>query len=158
MRHQLSNFDLLKELLKSVPEDDSCMEWPRSKVAFGYGSLKLGAHRVQVHRAAYELAVGPIPAGIFALHKCDNPACFRPSHLFLGTKLDNMADCRAKGRDRKRRGEKVNTAKLNEEQVREIRRLRTQGLTQQAIADMFGLAQTAVGKIVLRRNWKHVSD
>lgn len=157
MRYQISNFELLKELLKSVPSDDSCMEWPRSKVAFGYGQIKFKDGCRAVHRVAYELAVGPVGAGFFALHRCDNPACFRPSHLFLGTKLDNSRDCAKKGRERHTRGEACRTAKLNEGQVREILTLSSAGLSQGRIATRFGINQTGVSRIVLRQAWKHVS-
>ncbi len=157
MRYQTSNYALLKELLKSVPEGDACMEWPRGKVAFGYGQIKFKDRCVAIHRVAYELAVGPIPGKLFVLHSCDNPACFRPSHLFLGTKLENSRDCTAKGRQIRCHGEAVNTAKLSEEKVREIRALHAEGWTQRRLVEKFGIGQTTISRIILRQYWKHVN-
>ncbi len=162
MRYQISNYALLKKLLETVPEDpDECMLWPRAKVAFGYGQITVGSYgKVQVHRQvhclAYELSVGPIPEGLCVLHSCDIPACFRPSHLFTGTKLDNRRDCEKKGRARHANGEKVNTAKLTEEKVREVFRLRAEGYSQQAIADHLKVRQTSISRILLRQYWKHL--
>ncbi len=159
MRTKTSNFSLLKELLATIPADDSCMVWPRSRNGHGYGQIKMKSKPNQaLHRVSYELAVGPIPEGLCVLHKCDNRPCFRPSHLFLGTKQDNSDDCIAKGRARKRHGEAVNTAKLTADQVREIRKLRTDGWTQQALGDKFGVLQTSISRICLRQHWKHVSN
>jgi hypothetical protein len=78
----MKNLDLLKHLLLSIPDDDSCMEWHRGRHNRGYGKVWTGK-RESVHRVAYKLAVGPIPDGFEVLHKCDNPPCFRPSHLIL---------------------------------------------------------------------------
>lgn len=97
-------------------------------------------------------------------HACDNPACVRPSHLFLGTVLDNNRDRDAKGRDRfsrgnfwnpehKARGRSVNTCKLDESGVRAVRKLREEGRTLQSIGDGFGVTKQSVRAICLRQNW-----
>lgn len=89
---------------------DGCWIWTGAPDKDGYGFLMVrpGDGKVSVvkaHRMAYEREYGPIPSGLCVLHRCDNPACVRPSHLFLGTQLDNLADMRAKGRavEQKRR-------------------------------------------------------
>lgn len=77
-----------------------CWAWTGRKDAFGYGVVQLGRGepRTGAHRVSWELHVGPIPEGMQVLHHCDNPECTNPSHLFLGTPLDNMLDASAKGR------------------------------------------------------------
>lgn len=76
-----------------------CWEWTGACVTKGYGHITSGRGRqITVHRVAFELTNGPIPAGMFVLHRCDNPPCFNPEHLFLGTNLDNMRDAKSKGR------------------------------------------------------------
>lgn len=87
---------------------------------------------VYIHRLTWEQTYGPIPDGINVLHKCDTPLCYEATHLFLGTHLDNMADCKAKGRLAspeltKHRGEANGRAKLTREQADEIRRTVTPG-------------------------------
>jgi len=79
-------------------DDEGCWEWTASTNKLGYGWF--GAHRKThlAHRVSWELNVGPIPEGSHVLHRCDNPPCIRPGHLFLGTDADNMADMVAKRR------------------------------------------------------------
>jgi len=89
-----------------TPSDPaSCWEWSGSRNADGYGYLRVGSQRdgtrsrVLAHRLAWMLAHGgAIPGGLFVLHRCDNPPCCNPAHLFLGTNADNVADMLAKGR------------------------------------------------------------
>lgn len=88
----------LKERLRSrvVPDPETgCHVWSSTLSTGGYGRVLVSGHRL-----AYELANGPIPEGLLVLHKCDNPACCNPDHLFLGTAGDNMADKSRKGRHR----------------------------------------------------------
>lgn len=76
-----------------------CWPWTASVVKnLGYGQFGMGGTMMRSHRVAWELSNGPIPAGMFVLHKCDNPPCCNPQHLFLGTQTDNMQDALAKGR------------------------------------------------------------
>jgi len=94
------------EFWKRVKKTDGCWLWTGG-TCLGYGKcLKPGTDpklRIQVkaHRVSWELANGPIPAGLCVLHRCDNPPCVSPEHLFLGTLADNRADCVAKGRQAK---------------------------------------------------------
>lgn len=106
------------------------------------------------YRVAWEFAHGAIPDGLFICHKCDNPSCVRPDHLFLGTPLDNMRDKIQKGRDT--RGEAVNTAKLTAEQVIQIRARRAAGASTIELAAAFGISRLHVYKIVNRQSWKAV--
>jgi HNH endonuclease len=96
----------LAERLRSrivVDPETGCHNWTGTVGRAGYGRVQVSAHRL-----AYELAHGPIPDGLLVLHKCDNPVCCNPDHLFLGTSADNMADKVRKGRHRN-----GSTGKLN---------------------------------------------
>lgn len=83
-----------------VRKGESCWEWQASVNSSGYGWFRFGEKRTPTgaHRVAYVLANGPIPDGLQVLHRCDNPPCVNPTHLFLGTNGDNHADKLAKGR------------------------------------------------------------
>lgn len=84
--------------VNKVEDQDSCWEWTASRFGTGYGSFGIGTKVKYAHRVSWELENGPIPNGLWVLHRCDNPRCIRPSHLFLGTAAENNADMRAKGR------------------------------------------------------------
>lgn len=83
-----------------VVRSDNCWEWTGSRNDFGYGLFYLKGDQVRAHRYSYERAFGAVPDGLYVLHKCDNPKCVRPDHLFLGTLVDNSRDMVSKGRMR----------------------------------------------------------
>ncbi|GAC1603195.1 MAG: HNH endonuclease [Acidimicrobiales bacterium] len=133
---------------------DGCWEWVGRRDEKGYG--RVGFHSrpsVGAHRVAWELSAGPISDGLFVLHRCDNPPCCNPSHLFLGTQADNNRDRHAKGRSRNLDpGELHPKAKLTNEQVRQIRAEYERGLvTQQALAERWGVSRGNVSKILNRK-------
>lgn len=104
------------------------------------------------------MANGPIEGGLWVLHRCDNPPCVRPEHLFLGTAKDNTQDMIRKGRAGRAapRGERVASAKLTDAQVIEIRERFAGGELRNALAAEFGLDPGSVGNILAGRTWRHV--
>lgn len=136
---------------------DDCWVWQRARDPKGYGRYGVGKKMCFAHRHAYALTFGPIPEGLCCLHKCDNPPCCNPSHLFLGTQADNMRDMFAKNRHPPVQGERHPRAKLTDANVVEIRRLYATGLyIQQELADKYGVHCSIIGFIVNRKIWKHV--
>jgi hypothetical protein len=83
-----------------------CWHYCGARNQFGYGRMTYRGRLQVAHRLSYEAFVGPIPAGLSVLHRCDNPACINPEHLWLGTYSDNRRDCVTKGRHNLPRGEK----------------------------------------------------
>lgn len=126
-----------------------CLEWAGSRWADGYGRLG----NARAHRAVWEATYGPIPRGVVVMHSCDNKPCVRLAHLSLGTAADNSRDRDAKGRGYG--GERHHSAQLSRADVRRIRsRYGSGGISQQALADEYGVSQVAIGKIVRRVTWK----
>lgn len=121
----------------------------------GYGKL------IRAHRFSFHWAYGPIPPGLSVCHRCDNPSCVNPTHLFLGTHLDNMADRNSKGRQSRasvNQGEASGMAKLTEVQVMEIRALYAAGgITHRALGELYGVTGSSVSHIVNRQTWTHVA-
>lgn len=139
-----------------VQKTRGCWYWTSNEggKTLKYGMLSVPqGHEGMAHRISWEIHFGKIPEGLLVLHKCDNPKCVKPSHLFLGTPQDNMDDM-----VRKRRslyGEKSPQAKLSAIQVERIRKLYTSGkYSQQKLGEMFGVHQTNIGFIVRLVNWR----
>lgn len=103
---------------------------------------------------SYELHHGPIPPGIFVCHRCDNTSCINPEHLFLGTHTENMADMVAKGRQARMHGSSNGLSKLSESDVLSIRKVK--GLTNQRIADQFGVSAGLISMVRNRKIWTHI--
>ena len=82
----------------AVDKSGECWTWMRAASSTGYGAVTINQRQRAAHRVAWELTSGPIAEGLQVLHRCDNPACVRPEHLFLGTQADNMRDMVSKGR------------------------------------------------------------
>lgn len=89
---------------KATQTEGGCIEWTGYRDRKGYGRYSGAGKEVLAHRIAYVMHYGSIPAGMHIMHRCDNPACCNPQHLFAGTNSDNMADMKAKGRSAKRFG------------------------------------------------------
>lgn len=98
---------------------DECWPWLASTTPFGYGQIRRGNRMPHAHRVAYALTFGPILGGLHVCHRCDNPPCVNPAHLFLGTNRDNSMDRHNKGRTAS--GEKSGHARLKADDVLAIR-------------------------------------
>jgi hypothetical protein len=134
-----------------VVDEGGCWLWRAAKGSNGYGVAPdpESGKTMGMHRASYLAYRGPIPPGMCVCHRCDVRACINPAHLFLGTSRDNIADMVAK--ERHARGERKNTAKLTEAQVREIRADRRS--PQAVIARDYGINQSQVSYIKSGKKW-----
>jgi Autographiviridae endonuclease len=138
-----------------VDRSGECWNWTASKLPNGYGQINVDGKHYTAHRFCWQIVYGSIPQGYCVLHRCDNRACVRPSHLFLGTTQDNTLDRQLKWRTR--RGEQHYAAKVTEDQVREMRRRYDLGELAAHIADDFGIERRHGWLICTRKRWKHVS-
>jgi hypothetical protein len=135
----------MERFWKKVRKTEGCWEWIAAKQRFGYGVIRADDARhtlMPAHRFSWQLHRGPIPKGQFVLHRCDNPACVRPDHLFLGTQFDNMTDMTAKGK---------RPVKLNVAQVHVIKRLKGNGLKLKEVATAFRVSVSTIHRIWDRR-------
>lgn len=142
----------------SIPEPNSgCLLWCGATNQKGYGRVRWNARTQSAHRLAWLAAYGPIPPGMLVCHKCDVPACINPTHLWLGTNDQNMADMVAKGRSpdgtQTTRGEAHPISKIAESAVRAIL---ADVRPHPAIAADHGITRSMVGKIKRRQSWRHV--
>lgn len=139
---------------KWTPEPNTgCWLWRTGTSPKGYGVFHSGGKTQRAHRASWEFANGAIPTGLLVCHRCDNPACVNPAHLFLGSPLDNVRDMDAKGRRASRHGDRNTNSKLDPESVLEMRRLRADGWRLGDIAIKFGVCIPQVSLIVRRLRW-----
>ena len=137
--------------------NEDCWEWKAGKDTHGYGRFldKSTDTYLGSHRMSWRIHFGDIPDGMCVCHKCDNPACVNPNHLFLGTHKDNMDDMVSKGRGAT--GEKQPTHKLKELEVFEIRRLYSTGkFTEKMLGKMFRVCFQSISFIVNRKTWTHI--
>lgn len=132
-----------------------CWEWTGNKVGgTGYGQVYVKSKCLRAHRAIYEMLVGPIPDGLCVLHKCDNPPCVNPKHLFIGTVSDNQQDMMRK--DRCIHGERHHKAKLNESDVLEMKRMRQAGTSYPEIGRLFKVSKVAARNAIIGKSWKRI--
>ena len=141
-----------------------CWNWTDAPHTTGYGVLSIivnGSSRLLfAHRLAYFFAFGEIPASdgrwgtLLVCHRCDNRLCVNPAHLFLGTDGDNMRDKTAKGRNHRPVGMLSPTAKLTDDQVRQIR---ADNRDRHELAKAFGINESTVRNIRSRKTWRHLA-
>lgn len=137
--------------------EDECWLWRASTWGIGYGSFRLRGKSLSAHRFAYEDAFGESPGTLCVLHKCDNPPCCNPKHLFLGTNQDNTDDCIKKGRFIKpQKGEDHPMRKLSNDDVKKMRKLYRSGHACPEIATMFNVKRVTVAYAVFGKTWTHI--
>lgn len=155
MRHRLER--------RLVRTDAGCLEWQGYRMPAGYGQIGLPRRGaiVTTHRLAYELAYGAVPEGLFVCHRCDNPPCCDPEHLFAGTSEDNVRDMDSKARRITLRGEDRPSTRLPASAVADIRRryiarshpARKTGGSTTELAREYGISPQYVREIVKGR-WR----
>jgi hypothetical protein len=144
-----------------------CWEWKSTISGGRYGSISMGGRVKSAHRTAYELTFGEIPEGMLVCHRCDNPRCVNPTHLFIGTPKDNSQDCIAKGRKKTmpgaanpmygKFGEKHHNSIISDADALEIKRLYLAGgIFQEEIARKYNVTQGFVSGIVTGRTRPHL--
>ena len=143
--------------VEKLPGAKACWLW-RATTALpgGYGAFWDGQKMRRSHVFAWELENWPVPKGLHICHRCDNPPCVRPSHLFPGTDADNLRDAWAK--DRMIHGERCSWSKLSEADVRCIRRSWAWGIADaNGLAVAYGVSEACVRKVVTRQTWRRVA-
>lgn len=145
-----------------IDDDDKCWEWQSSKNKKGYGNFYLSVGHSKdlhclAHRMSYKLRYGDFDETLCVLHKCDNPSCVNPSHLFLGTNNDNVQDKLLKVRQPILLGNDNPVAKLNENDVREIRKLyKPRKYTLEMLARKYNVHLSTIAYAINGKNWGHV--
>lgn len=169
---------------KAGPDD--CWEWTASKTPAGYGKICVfGKHRM-AHRVSFWMATGEdLDGGYYVCHRCDNPGCVNPAHLWNGDNSENISDAYSKGRmisqtdpsriargdahpakradvrlahKLRQQGEKSHRAKLTEAEAIFAHQMRADGMTHQKIADHFGITREAISCLLRGENWSHIYD
>lgn len=138
-----------------ISAETGCWNWTAGKHPKGYGHIRSGGKIKAAHRVSYEIHCGTIEDGLHVCHRCDNPACINPDHLFLGSNVDNMADKIAKGRQSRLHGADNGKAKLTDTAVRAIRAAK--GIPSSELANKYGVNRSQIWLVRTGKRWTHIS-
>ncbi len=145
-----------------IRSSNDCWSWKAGRFDFGYGQFWFEGKTMKAHRMAWILTHGKIPDNKLVLHKCDNPPCVNPKHLWVGTYRDNTRDMIIKGRDNYighigLRGESSPFSRMKEDQVKLLRKMykNKEGSTYK-LAELFNISKSTAWEIVANKNWVHI--
>lgn len=124
---------------------DACWPWTKTRNMGGYGQFSVRHRHVLAHRMSFLLSGGVIPSDLFVLHRCDNPPCCNPKHLFIGTNADNVLD--RDNKNRQPRGELIGNSKLSNQKVVALKMLRSFGWRYGTLSVFFGISHNQVYRI-----------
>lgn len=141
---------------KSVVKENGCIEFTGYLSTHGYGEIAFNGKKYGAHKLSYIAHIGPVKKGEVVCHRCDNPACINPDHLFTGTQAENLIDAMRKGRmvAPNPRGERHGLSKLTE---KDIPKILQDARPQREIAKEYGVAQSTIKNVKLRRTWSHIT-
>jgi hypothetical protein len=145
---------------RKVDKTAGCWNWTGYALKHGYGMKTIRGVGYLAHRLSYILEHGEIPYGKHVLHRCDNPSCVNPAHLFLGNPKINSDDCRAKGRmfvPTPPKGSASKIAKLTEARLANVNALHAAGFSFKYLGRLFGVSEGTLIAAYRRKTWKHVS-
>ena len=148
----------IERFFKNIKDENTsdCWLWKTYNHNDGYGTLHINRKRIYAHRYSWIIHYGEIPKGLFVCHKCDNPKCVNPEHLFLGTNTDNVNDMIKKGRKKQAKGNDYSRAKLKSEDVIDIRKMMKEGKKAIEIAKLYKITAQHVRIIYRKLNWAHI--
>jgi hypothetical protein len=141
-----------------IKNESRCWDWPGAKNSMGYGQVRFGGRVHYIHRLSYEIHSGPIPDGFDVCHRCDNPICSNPAHLFAAPHVDNMLDASRKGRmagNGNQRGAASSSARLTEADVMAIRQSAD---TIAVLADMYHVDKSTIGRARSGKTWACIAE
>lgn len=148
-----NSVDLKIRFWQKVNKTRTCWLWTAATNNMGYGRINVDGKVMLAHRASYQMKFKVIPKGMCVLHKCDNPKCVNPKHLWLGTKKDNNLDRDSKGRSVL--GEDRIQSKLNWLKVNKIRKMyKTAKYSQRELAKEFEISQMIINHVVNNKAWR----
>lgn len=169
---RFASVDFESRFWRRVVKTDGCWNSTGIRKGTGYGHIQVARADGKyvsdgMHRVSWRMHFGEIPRGMYVCHRCDNRACVRPDHLFLGTLLDNHADMVAKGRHPRgvthgkhgrpgKRGANNPAARLDETAVLAIRDRWASGESRHLLADEYGVSINTLNDIVYRKTWRHL--
>lgn len=149
MQRLLSDDGIVGRFLSKTKQHGDCIEWTGSKTIKGYGQFRIFNKLIEAHRISYELFVGNAPEYTDVCHKCDNPSCVNPDHLFLGSRSKNMIDMMKKGRG--------STNKLTIQDVKIVKECIANGFPMKEISRYFKINLSSIYDIKTGDTWAYVS-